>query len=126
MKEDIKVNKLSEFIYDHTGLGFIGTVIIFFLMVFIFAGVNMSFQTSVLILVIMIGTLYYIYMGPIKGCQRCHKFFGRKRLSREILGTSHHTKTSNRTVHHYNNQGKITGSSSFPLSKLKTEHHVRN
>ena len=125
-KKDIEVNRISKFIYDHTGLGFIGAVIVFFLAVYIFGQVDMGFQTSLILFAILIGTLYYVLMGSVKGCQRCHQFFGRKRLSREILGTSHHTRTSQRIVHHYDSQGKITGSSSFPVSELKTEHHVKN
>ena len=117
MKKDIEVNKLSKFIYDHTGLGFIGAVILWFLGIYIFGGIWV---------IIGSGLFYYIVMGSIKGCPRCHKFFGRKRLSREILGTSHHTRTSHRIMNHYDSQGKITGRSSFPVSELKTEHHVRN
>ena len=126
MEKDIEVNKLSKFIYDHTGFGFIGVVIVFFLAVYIFGQINMGFQTSLILFAILIGTLYYVLMGSVKGCPRCHKFFGRKRLSREILGTSHHTRTSHRIMNHYDSQGKITGKSSIPVSELKTEHHVRN
>ena len=40
MKKDIEVNRISKFIYDHTGLGFIGAVIVFFLAMYIFGQVS--------------------------------------------------------------------------------------
>ena len=125
MKKDIEVNRISKFIYDHTSLGVVGAFIIWFFGLFISINI-FGLVGAPLWLIGGTGTLYFILMGSVKGCPRCHKFFGRIRLSREILGTSHHTQTSHRMVRHYDNHGNVMGSSSIPVSELKTEHHVRN